>query len=241
MTTLPSSQVAAEPSSSESESPRATVVHATDSGSELRPITWASGLLAVFIFALWGGNAVAGRVTQDALPPIGTASLRFLLGTIMMASWAAWSGASFRVARHEWGPIIWVGFLTYVHIGLWHWGLGFTNSAHASVIVAAHPIVVAALAHYLLPGDRLSLLKAIGLAVATVGVAVMVFGNAPPPDGKTVRDAVTLFGDLVIVVSGVLLAVRIVATKFAMATVNAGKLTLWSNVVGTVLFFATTL
>lgn len=205
--------------------------------SELKPITLAAAALAILCAALWGGLAVAIRFTQDSVPPIGTAGLRFTLGTFFMYVWCRYEGVKLSVHPGQWGPIVAVGVLLFAQIGTFHWGLTRTNSANGSVMIGCNPVFVAVIAHFALRGDPLSRVKLLGLLVAAAGMTTVILGSAKPdPTGQT--DAATVLGNLVILFSCLLLASRTVFTKHALAVIEPGKLLFWSNALGTVMFFA---
>ena len=212
--------------------------------SSLSParISPAGAGLAVLCSALWGGLAVAIRYTQDDLPPIGTAGLRFAVASLFMAVWAKSNGESLGIERSQSLPIVVSGLLLFAQIGTFHLGLTQTNSAHASVLIGSHPVIVAILAHYVLQGDRLSMLKLAGLALSTLGLLGVVMGNQLPGAAAASSqpgDPATLTGDGIILVSSVLLGVATVNTKWALTRVSAGRLLLWSYLVATGCFLVT--
>ena len=53
-------------------------------------------------------------------------------------------------------------------------GLGHTTASRGVVFLYLSPFVVAFGAHYLIPGDRLTVTKVLGLAAALFGLAVAV-------------------------------------------------------------------
>jgi drug/metabolite transporter (DMT)-like permease len=184
---------------------------------------------------LWGGLAVAVRFTQEDLPPFGTAGIRFACASLMLYGWARWRGESLALRPGQFPPCLMLGLLLFLQIGTFHWGLTRTNSAHASVLIGANPVFVAVLAHLLLADDRLSWAKTLGLALALVGLVAVVAGERT---ASATRDAVTLLGDGVILGSSFLLGVKTTFTKHALAQVEVTKLLVWSNVAGTLMFFA---
>lgn len=204
--------------------------------SEQRPIDPLAAGLALLCAALWGGTAVAIRFTQDALPPVATAAWRFLLSCGFLYGWCLWENVPLRLRRGQLGPVLAVGGLLFVQIALFHLGLTRTNSAHGSVLIGSFPVAVAVVAHFSLAGDRLSWSKAAGIALATVGVVVLVGGAETSPDSAA--DPATLLGDLLVLTSSILLAVKTVYTKHALAQIEPGKLLFWSNLCGTALMFA---
>ena len=206
--------------------------------NELQPITFSAAALALLCAALWGGTAVAIRFTQDDVPPIGTAALRFSLGTLFMYGWCRYEGVTLGVNPGQWKPIAVVGLMLFAQIGLFHWGLTRTNSAHGSVMIGCNPVFVAVMAHFALRGDPLSRVKLVGLLVAAAGMTTVILGSASNTNADAPTDPATVLGDLVILTSCLMLATKMVYTKHALSVIEPGKLLFWSNACGTLLFFA---
>jgi drug/metabolite transporter (DMT)-like permease len=101
---------------------------------------------------------------------------------------------------------------------------------------------VAIAAHFLLHGDRVSLAKLTGLLVAFGGLMSIVGGaNQSPGDLSVVSDPATFRGDAIILASSILIGINTVISKRALASVGVTQLLLWSNLLATALFFATSL
>lgn len=196
--------------------------------------------MATLCAALWGGLAVAIRFTQEDLPPFATAGLRFALASLFMAAWARWDGARLRLDASEAPRLALAGLLLYAQIGTFHWGLTQTNSAHASVLIGAHPVIVALLAHFLLAGDRLTWLKVVGLVLAMAGLLLVVGGDRFAAGTiSSSPDPATLSGDIVILFSSLLLGISVVYTKVLLMRFAAGKILFHSYALATLGFLAT--
>ncbi|MEX2558636.1 MAG: DMT family transporter [Pirellulales bacterium] len=196
-------------------------------------------MLALLCAVLWGGLAVAIRYTQDDLPPIGTAGLRFALASAVLVGWARWQHAPLAVQPGQGRAVIVLGLLLFAQIALFHWGLTRTNSAHGSVLIGANPLFVATIAHFVLPGDRLSLSKLLGLSVATAGLVTVVAGEqARWTSAGASADPATLAGDAIVLASSLLLGIKTVYTKHVLARTEVVKLLVWSNLLATAMFLA---
>ena len=202
-----------------------------------QPVTIAPAALATLCAVLWGGLAVAVRATQDGIPPLATAGLRFGIATALLAPTALWQSASLAISARQLLAIVPVGLLLFTQIGSFHYGMAHTNSAHGSVMIGSYPVFVALVAHFLLHGDRVSPGKLAGLMVAFGGLIAIVAGtqSVTSPSG----DAATIFGDAIVLASSFLIGVNTVMSKRALATVGVASLLFWSNLLATALFFAT--
>ncbi len=201
--------------------------------SLLRPITAPAAALALLCSMLWGGTSVAIQFAQDDWPPLLTAAARFAMGSGFIAVWCLWDRQPMRLKATQLKPALICGTLLAMQIGLFHWGHRFTSAAHGQVLVGSNPVWVALLAHFVLPGDRLSLVKSLGLGLSAAGVLAVVLGASSSP-GDAIHVG-SLFGDVVVFVSSWFLATKVVYTKYALGTVEPGKLVLWSNLFGTTL------
>lgn len=211
---------------------------------ELKPITLPAACLATLCAAFWGGLAVAIRYTQDDLPPMATAGLRFAIASLFMAAWARLGGASLALRPGDFRVVAIAGVILFVQIGTFHWGLTRTNSAHASVLIGSHPVIVALLAHFLLVGDRLTWIKLSGLTLATVGLVLVVLGDQLPglgtlhDTGAGGGDPANLTGDAIILFSSFVLGASTVFNKHVLVRIGASKLLFWSYLLATSGFLA---
>ena len=193
--------------------------------------------LATLCAVLWGGLAVAVRFTQDDIPPLATAGLRFAIATALLAATVACQGGSLAIAGRQLAAVLPVGLLLFVQIGSFHFGMARTNSAHGSVLIGSYPVFVALVAHFALRGDRLSPMKLLGLLVAFAGLLAVLAAGATSSSVTSAADAVTLGGDAIVLGSSFLIGVNTVASKRALVVVGVPQLLFWSNLLAMALFF----
>jgi len=187
--------------------------------------------LAVLVSLFWGANPVAIKLGLLDAPPIRLAWMRFLVGGLVIALWAWATGrlARFRVEPGEWRPLIFVGLLFTAQVGTINVGTSLTSAAHAAILLNLYAVHTVVLAHFLIPGDRLTLKKAAGVLIAYAGI-VFLFAR------QVTQGATTLLGDVIMVVSAFLLAERTVYLARAVQRLDPGKLLLAQAVIGTTLF-----
>lgn len=207
------------------------------SATGIRPMTVGACLLAVLCAVLWGGLAVAVRFTQDSIPPLATAGLRFGIATLLIAATGLFQGAPLLVNQRQLAAIVPLGLLLFLQIGSFHYGMTYTNSAHGSVMIGSYPVFVALVAHFLLHGDRVSPGKLIGLTLAFAGLMSIVAGAVR--SSSAAPDHPTLYGDAIVLASSFLIGVNTALSKRALAFVGVRQLLFWSNLLATALFFAT--
>ncbi|MCH2401739.1 MAG: DMT family transporter, partial [Pirellulales bacterium] len=86
--------------------------------------------------------------------------------------------------------------------------------------------------------DRWTVRKLTGLIVAGAGVGLILTVDQAAGAGVAALDAPSLAGDLVLILSAVLLAIRITYTKHALQKMETGKLIFWQDLLGVGLFLA---
>jgi drug/metabolite transporter (DMT)-like permease len=130
----------------------------------------AVGLLLVCC-ALWGLNQVAAKVALVDVPPLTQAALRSLGATLLLLAWARVRGIGlFERDGSLPGGLI-AGALFAAEFACIFLGLQFTSASRMVVFIYLSPFVVAAGMPLIAPGERMSALQWLGLAVAFAGVA----------------------------------------------------------------------
>lgn len=180
---------------------------------------------------LWGGNTVAIKLGLLDAPPLRLAWMRFLLGGAVIALWGAGSGrlAGATLPRHEWGPLLVLGLIFTAQIGLMNVGTSLTTAAHATVVQNLYAVHTVVLAHFLIPGDRLTPRRLAGALVAYGGVVLLFTGDRA-------GTGASLLGDALLFVSALLLAERQIYLARAVRRFEPVKLLLAQATIGTALF-----
>ena len=197
----------------------------------LKPIDARGAALALLLSVLWGANPVAIKVGLADAPPIRLAWMRFLLGGAVIVLWAWTTGRlrGLRVYRDEWGPLVVLGVLFTAQIGTMNVATNMTSASHAAVLLNLYAVHTVLLAHFMLPGDRLTLRTLAGAAIAYAGTVLLVARDAG-------RGTPTLVGDVVMFVSGIILAERTVYLARAVHHLDHVKMLLAQAVLGTATF-----
>jgi len=187
--------------------------------------------MAVLISILWGANTVVIKMGLEEAPPLRLAWMRFIVGGVVICLWAWATGrfAGFRVEPAEWRPLVLLGLLFSVQMTATNIGTWLTSAAHASVLLNLYAVHTVVLAHFLIPGDRLTVRKLVGVVVAYSGIVLL--GARQIAHGSP-----TLLGDVIVTVAGVLLAERTIYLARAVQRLDPVKLLLTQAIVGTVLF-----
>src|SRR5262245_45090680 len=195
--------------------------------SHYRPLDGKGTAITLLLSALWGANPVAAKIGLDYVPPLRLAWMRLALGglAVLIYAWSVRHPHVFSVQRGEWRVLWSVGLLFAFQIALVNIGLARTTSIHASLLINSYAIHTVVLAHFFIPGDRLTAAKLGGILVAYAGIVILFvpdfsFGSA------------TLVGDLLVSASAVVLGERTVYLARAVQTLDPVKLLVYQSAIG---------
>jgi len=135
-------------------------------------------IITVIILALiWGLNHSAIKFSSQGISPVFASTLRSII-----ASFCGWIYCVTRGERLFHADIrlfhgVMVGLLFGLEFACLYLGLLYTDAARSVLFVYLSPFIVAVGAHFLLRGDRLTLLKILGLVLAFAGIFVVFQGR----------------------------------------------------------------
>lgn len=149
-------------------------------------------LLGLIASALWSSVFVAARYTTAGrgVDPILTAALRFAVGAAVAVIFLAITGRWQRLMRaaEEIVPLTILGAIGIFAMGIFVFiSASLTTSMNGALILNANAIFIGVFA--LLIGERVPLLRFIGLLIGLGGCAIIVMG-APAPQALPVIDNV---------------------------------------------------
>jgi drug/metabolite transporter (DMT)-like permease len=129
----------------------------------------------VAVPAIWGGTFIAGRVLALAMPAAVGSLLRFVVAVAALLAAAWWiEGGLPRLTRRQLVGTVLLGATGIFAYNLFFLGaLARLPASRTSLIIALNPVVTIAAAS-LLQGERMSPRRWLGVAVALVGVWIVV-------------------------------------------------------------------
>ena len=139
----------------------------------------AFGAAALIAFALHlAFNQVVIKVTNGGFGPIYAAGLRSAGAVVVLLIWMKLRGIPLTVPRAAIPAGILSGVLFGFEFMVLFSALDFTTVSRASVIFYSMPVWLAIASHFLMPNDRLSGLKSVGLAMAMLGVIIALLDRS---------------------------------------------------------------
>jgi drug/metabolite transporter (DMT)-like permease len=173
-----------------------------------------AGIVIIVLTILWGFNYTAIKYSNEGVSPVFASTLRSAIACLCGIVYCLHKK---QTLFHR-GRMLFHGFMAGLLFGLEfaciYFGLLYTDAARSVVFVYLSPFVVAAGAHFFLKGDRLTVLKTIGLVLAFLGVLIVFQGR--PSAAKPSM----LFGDILQILAAFLWG----ATTLYIKRYMAGKI-----------------
>ncbi len=168
-------------------------------------------VVAVFLLLtlIWGTTWAAIRFSLEGIPPFLGVSLRFALAGALLVGIALWQRIPLGRSRTE--RRLWLanGLLSFcASYGLVYWAEQYVPSGLTAVLWATFPLMVAVMAHFALPHERMTGRGVVGVLVGFLGLAVIYSEDLGRLGGPQVA-----FASLVLLLSPFVSAISNVAIK----------------------------
>lgn len=176
--------------------------------------------LSLLLAFLWGGNSPSIKVGLDDFPPMALAFFRFVIGLVVVGSWSLYRRVSLGLQRGELPRLLLLTAIFILQIICLNTGTKYTTASRSTIFINVYPFFTALFAHFWIPGERLSVPKTLGIIVAFSGVFITVAPNLG--EGET-----SIIGDILVLVSGCFLGLRVVVTKLLVQAIHPYRLLVW--------------
>lgn len=139
----------------------------------------AFGATVLVVFsALLGLNQALVKLVNAGLAPVFQGGLRSLCAIAVVAAWMYWRKKAFNFTPSIALFGLLNGLLFALEFAFLFIALDLSTVARASLLFYTMPFFVAAGAHVLFPGERLTSARAGGLALAIIGIALVLSDDA---------------------------------------------------------------
>lgn len=137
----------------------------------------------IFLLALgviWGASFMATKLAIGDFGPMTVTAARLSIAAIILVTASYIRGTGLPDIGSRDGRIVWlycIGlgvFTNALPFSLLNWAQLRVTSGFAGVTMAAVPLLVLPLAHFLVPGEQMNLRKVLGFAVGFAGVFVLI-------------------------------------------------------------------
>jgi len=145
-------------------------------------ITGRHWLMVAVLGLTWGGAFLVIEIALRGITPLWLAAARISLGALFTSAiWQLRGGKLFteRPARHQLVMLVLLGLLSSaLPFMLLNWGQQYVTSGFAGVSMASVALIVLPLAHFFVPGERLTWRRILGFIIGFVGVSILIGGQA---------------------------------------------------------------
>jgi drug/metabolite transporter (DMT)-like permease len=187
--------------------------------------------IALLVSAMWGANVVGIKMSLEAFPPIWSAFWRMLIGLPTLVIWARAGGVRLWPEPGEFRSLLLLGVMFGVQLMLLNVSISWTSAAYSAVLLNAAPLFTNVIAHYISPGDRLSKMRLIGLALAFAGVCIVLAGKPDPRLAPA-----PLAGNVLATLTAGIIGYRIVYTQRIVQTINSTRTLFWQVAISLPIF-----
>jgi len=137
-------------------------------------LSFSAALFTVFLCIIFGANYVAVKIGLAGMGVFTSAALRFTIAASAIALWAKLTGRSFLLKKGQAHQISILTIIFTVQLSLFYFGISRTSATHATLISNFLPFFILFLAHFFIPGDRITLRKTAGILLGFSGI-VLIF------------------------------------------------------------------
>jgi drug/metabolite transporter (DMT)-like permease len=167
-----------------------------------------------FLTLVWGTTWAAITISLRGIPPFTGVALRFAIAAVLLTAYARFMGTPLAATNTRDRRLrILHALLTFCgSYGVVFWAEQWVPSGLASVLFATFPLLVAVMAHFALPAERMTVQVLVGIALGFAGIAIIF-----------AEDFELLGGSMVAVASVVMLLSPLVAAFVSVAVKRWGS------------------
>ncbi len=136
-------------------------------------------LMTATLGITWGATFMVIELALEGITPFWLTAGRICFAAILL--WVIWGVRGFALFKDKtsWPTLCLLGFLnTLVPFSLLSWGQQYVTSGFTGVTMAGIGLMVLPLAHFFVPGERMSLRRFAGFMIGFAGVALLFGGQA---------------------------------------------------------------
>ena len=201
-----------------------------DAAPQNKDFSFLAASFTMFICVLFGANAVAIKISLEGLGVFTTAGIRFGIASVAIFLWARITGRSFEIKKEQVFQLIVIAIVFTVQLSLFYLGLSKSNASRGTLLVNFQPFFTLFLAHFFIPGDRITKRKIMGILLGFAGVAFVFL------EKKGVTTDFNL-GDVLILMAAFLWSCNAVYTKRIISAFKPFQIALFPMMYSVPFFF----
>lgn len=186
------------------------------------PITPLATLWLLLLVVLWATNAVIVKITIRDIPPLWAAFLRFAPALPLVMLFIRFNGSGFSLTKKEAVPVFLAGFIDTLQIYTFNFGSQFTSGGRVTLFIFSYPLLVPILAPFFVKEEHFEKKNIAACLIAFIGLFIVLRESLFSPSGSTIK------GDVIELISALLISIKIVYVKRLSVTINKWKILFWS-------------
>ena len=129
----------------------------------------------MLLSAIWGSAFIAIKVSVEKIHPISVASLRLIIGAIVLYIYFKFKNLKFNLSTEILVIIFFIGLIgNFIPFALISWSEIYIQSNTAGLLLSVAPIFALILSHFLTKDDKFSFLKLISISIGLLGVLLII-------------------------------------------------------------------
>ncbi len=192
--------------------------------------SFLAGILSVFLCVIFGSNAVAIKLAFSGVGVFTTATIRFSLAALTIYLWARLSGQTIGLKKGQLHQVLILAALFAIQLSMFYFGISKSNASRGALLSNLLPFWVLFLAHFFIPGDRITRRKLLGILLGFGGVAFMFAETKGVAAGFRA-------GDLIILAATFIWACNVIYLKRIIGAFSPFQVTLYSMAFSVPVFF----
>lgn len=133
-------------------------------------------IIAIYLLLcfVWGSTWLAIKMSIQSIPPFYSAGFRFVIATFTIYILMKLRDLELQTDKEALKLYFLMGFFSFIiPFSLVYWAEQYVNSGLASVLFAVYPFFVAIFSYFLIPNEKIGLLRIIGMLLGFLGIVII--------------------------------------------------------------------
>ena len=133
-------------------------------------------IIAIYLLLcfVWGSTWLAIKMSIQSIPPFYSAGFRFVIATFTIYILMKLRDLELQTDKEALKLYFLMGFFSFIiPFSLVYWAEQYVNSGLASVLFAVYPFFVAIFSYFLIPNEKIGLLRIIGMLLGLLGIVII--------------------------------------------------------------------
>ncbi len=160
-----------------------------DSNPEL---SLSAVVFIIFLCIIFGSNAVAVKIAFSGIGVFTSAAIRFAIASVAIFLWARLTGQTIFLRQGQIHQVLIFSLLFTIQLSLFYLGLSKSNASRGTLLANLVPFFILFLAHFFIPGERITSRKFFGILLGFGGVILMFIDEEAIQAGFRTGDLIIL-------------------------------------------------